>query len=183
MSSENISLREEDVIEKKNTTGKGASDHRSTRQPRLGGQFTRTKSRTKKRHPGLGRPCPQCQRSKPYTDVTALKHHLKFSCPKGKVNDEERIGQLCEQSKGMAKLYNIEKLNRQSWSSQSAIVEALPKGNGNSNSVVINMNHGELANINGNGSQFVSISPTGSPPVSSKSLDIESALEKWSSSF
>ena len=87
----------------------GATEHHSLKQNRKCGKFSfETKGLKLKRHPGIGRPCPQCNRSKPYCDSNSLKAHLRRSCPKGIVTDESELQELCIQSRNMARIQSME---------------------------------------------------------------------------
>ena len=72
-------------------------------QKRNFGRFVRQKKTFVKRHPGLGRKCPKC--NKPLRDTTSLKRHLlsKTACPGGIVLLKE-IPSLIIESQRLAKL-------------------------------------------------------------------------------
>lgn len=66
-------------------------------QARSFGRFQKQKSQSRKRHPGLGRQCPRCE--KELRDATSLKRHLlsDTACPQGPV-DKAHVESLLAES-------------------------------------------------------------------------------------
>ena len=71
-------------------------------QKRVFGKFVKEKKNSKRRHPGIGRICPNCK--KKVRDSTSLRYHLlSTACPYGRIDDKD-LPEMLLKAQALAKL-------------------------------------------------------------------------------
>ena len=101
------------------TSPKELKVHHSRFQKRVSGKFQREKVGVKiKRHPGLGRHCPQCESKQ--SNSTTLRRHLKFHCPVELISEGPVLEQLLADAKRSAHINRHRKVSESDTSALSS---------------------------------------------------------------
>ena len=124
-----------------------------------------------RRHPGVGRPCPRCFRSKPFGDSGHLKKHLMKSCPSGIISDEFTLKNERMESKNIALKRRIEEQTKKLQAKEIEIVSPTKVDPVLPNVIIYNSN------------QLPGTPVRANPSLTRTPLAIETALEAFRESF
>ena len=165
-----VALKKDDLVIDVTETPSSASSTQQVKkienQQRLFGRFVKQNRKSKKRHPGIGRPCPLCQ--KWLSEKGALVRHLTSvsACPRISSNNVS-VEKLCQESQRLAKLAKISK--NHSMAEVSSPQHHIP-------SVVVNVNNNSVVDSTTNSSMT-------SNNFNMNERPIERYLEEYERSF